>query len=356
MGGSLKALDQTLLPHREEWVEFKTHLDVVKGIREMVVRGAPLLGIVGAFGVVLAVRENVLLSGISATTKRGLIRQGLLTGPDLMLTLESAAETLAKARPTARNLSWGVEEVMKGLRRVQEQSAGPGREEASLPSRFYETAMATAQEIWDKDIAMNIKTAELTAELLPASSRVLTYCNTGSLATGGYGTALGAVFEAYNQGKLERVFVCETRPRLQGASLTVWELNRYGVPYTLITDNAAGYLMRRGSVTAVIVGSDRILKSGFAVNKIGTYTLSVLAKEHGIPFYIVAPSSTVDESTLTEESVVIEERSPDEVRRVGEEWITLPGVTVLNPAFDITPPENISAIITDKGVFRGELT
>jgi methylthioribose-1-phosphate isomerase len=294
-GDRLELLDQRLLPDRRKYVTCRTAAQVAKAIRDMVVRGAPAIGCAAAFGVVLGKGSP------------------------------KAYELLAKSRPTAVNLFWALERMRK--------------------SKDLE---AEAKAILAEDLAANRAMGALGAELIPARARVMTHCNTGALATAGHGTALGIVRSAKN--KRISVIACETRPYLQGARLTAWECLQEGIPCTLITDSMAGHLMSRGEVDVVVVGADRIAANGDVANKIGTYALAVLAKRHGIPFYVAAPLSTFDLKKATGKEIPIEERAADEVTGYrGTRWAPK-GVKVRNPAFDITPAELITGIICEKGV------
>jgi methylthioribose-1-phosphate isomerase len=286
---------------------------VAEAIRGLRVRGAPAIGVAAAYGLVLA-----------AATDGG--------------TLRKAAAGLRAARPTAVNLAWAIDQML----RVAEGSDDP----AALPRRLLEAADALARA----DVDANRRIGEHGAALIPHGARVLTYCNTGMLATAGYGTAFGVLRCAHEQGRGIHVIACETRPVLQGARLTAWELLRAGIPATLITDNAAGALMRNAGVDAVIVGADRIAANGDVANKVGTYTLAVLARAHRIPFYVAAPLSTVDLATPSGAEIPIEERPPEEVVTLGGVRVAPPEIRVRNPAFDITPQEFVTAIVTDAGV------
>lgn len=312
---TLFLLDQRLLPWEEKYVECKTAEDVAWAIKEMVIRGAPAIGIVAALGVVLQAKRN------PSRPKEEALR---------------AIELLKNTRPTARNLFWALERM--------EKVALSGEPDLVL------SLEREALNIWEEDLQINMAIAQNGAKLLGPSSRVLTHCNAGGLATGGYGTALGVIKRAFEEGKILQVYVTETRPWLQGARLTSWELKREGIPVTVVVDSAAGYLMSRGLVDALIVGADRVTSRGDVVNKIGTYTLAVLAHRHGIPFYVAAPLSTFDMDLLKGEEVLIEERDEKEVLEIYGKRVAPEGVTALNPSFDITPAELIKAIITEKGV------
>ena len=318
--GVLELLDQRQLPQREEWVECRTPHQVAQAIKGMVVRGAPAIGIAAAFGMALALWERNASS------------------PDEALRILKAAKVpLASSRPTAVNLFWAIERIIQAA----EKSGGKD---------LREVVTAEAFAIWEEDQRQNLKIGEHGGKLLRDNSRVLTHCNAGALATGGYGTALGVIRWGYTNGRVAKVWVDETRPLLQGARLTAWELSQEGIPHTLITDNMAGYLMQKGAVDAIVVGADRITSKGFVANKIGTYSLAVLANHHGVPFYVAAPISTVDWEIELGSEIPIEERDSKEVAHCGGNPVA-PGETpVYNPAFDVTPPELITAIVTEKGV------
>jgi len=316
-------LDQRLLPFEEKYLSCRDHEEVARAIELMVVRGAPAIGVVAAYGVVLGLKNQA-------------------KDAPLDLTLGKILRRLERTRPTARNLFWALER----MRRVFESIKGEGNEV------IIKTMLEEAKRIEAEDIATNKKIGEFGAELIPEKATVLTHCNAGELATAGYGTALGVIRKAWDQGKKIRVIACETRPFLQGARLTCWELRRAGIPVTLITDNMAGWLMQQGEVSLVITGADRIALNGDTANKIGTYSLAVLARENGIPFYVAAPLSTIDFQLKSGKEIPIEERQADEVRKIGDNWITLPDIPVKNPAFDVTPAPLISAIITETGVIK----
>ncbi len=303
----LLLLEQRELPHREVWLELKNHKDVAKAIKEMSVRGAPAIGCVAAYGFLLGVK--------------------------LGYDPEEVYEELKYTRPTAFNLFWALDRMMNALKE------GRDLEEE-------------AKSIEREDYEANIKMGEFGNELIPNKANILTHCNTGALATAGWGTALGVIRSAHRSGKEINVWVDETRPYLQGARLTAWELMKEGIPHSVITDSTAGYLMSRGLVDLVIVGADRITARGDVANKIGTYTLSVLCKEHGIPFYVAAPHSTFDLNIESEREIPIEERSPREVKSFGECKVAPEGSPATHIAFDTTPAQNITAIITDRGVIK----
>lgn len=323
--GSLHLLDQRLLPHREEWIACGTAGEVAEAISSMVVRGAPAIGIAAAFG--MALESSRSGGGLAA--------------------LEDAARLLVAARPTAVNLRWAADRMMALAR---------GSDEQSRTARLIEEALAILRE----DIEANRRIGDYGARLLQDEVKVLTHCNAGALATGGWGTALGVVRSAVAMGKRVAVFADETRPWLQGARLTTWELEADGIDVTLIADDMAGALFRSEGFDAVIVGADRIAANGDVANKIGTYTLGVLAQAHQVPFYVAAPVSTIDLKCADGDAIPIEERDPDEVRSVtgvDEEGRIrrvriAPAVKARHLAFDVTPARLVSAIITDRGVCR----
>jgi methylthioribose-1-phosphate isomerase len=322
-GDHVSLLDQTRLPLEETYLELRDHRALALAIKTMKVRGAPALGVSGAFGMLLAARENASLPL-----------------PAFLDTLDRAGDELVSTRPTAVNLAWGVAQ-MRTLARS-----------ASTVAEAIAAVTAGAQQLCDDDVAACRAMGRHGAALLPATVSILTHCNAGALATAGYGSALGVVRAAVEAGKAVRVFADETRPLLQGARLTAWELQRDGIPTTVIADTMAGYLMRRGEIDCVIVGADRIAANGDVANKIGTYQVAVLAKENGLPFYVAAPLSTVDLATPNGDVIVIEERSPDEVTNFGGTRIAPAGISVRNPAFDVTPARYVSAVITERGVAR----
>lgn len=325
-GDEVVLLDQRLLPHEEVYVRCQRAEEVAKAIREMVVRGAPAIGITAAMGLaveLLRARDEV---------------------PALEEAMEKAAGLLIAARPTAVNLAWAVERMK---RRFQ------GLVEANVEAKAIKDALLEeAQRILEEDVEMNRAIGRHGQGLIPDGATVMTHCNAGALATGGYGTALGVIRAAREAGKKIRVIACETRPYLQGARLTAWELGREGFDVTLITDNAAGYLMAKGEVSCVVVGADRIAANGDVANKVGTYTHAVLAARHGIPFYVAAPSSTLDPETPDGSRIPIEERPEEEVLGFRGIRVAPPFVKVRNPAFDITPWSLVTAIITERGVHR----
>ena len=321
--GAVKMIDQRKLPGELAIVQFTDYRDVARAIKEMYIRGAPAIGATAAFGLALCAQAS------QARTRA-----------ELLADLEHAANTLRKTRPTAVNLTWALERMLERARQTEHERV----------EQIASILVAEAQRIADEDVEVNKRMAAHGAELIEDGYNILTHCNTGALATVDYGTALGVIRTAHEQGKRIHVWVDETRPRLQGARLTAWELMRYGIPMTLIADNAAGHLMRTGQVDLVLVGADRIAANGDVANKIGTYKLAVLAQENGIPFYSVAPTSTVDLSLPSGEHITIEERDATEVTHVGGVSIAPEGVPVYNPAFDITPHRYITGIVTEEGI------
>lgn len=323
--GVICLLDQTQLPGRTMIFECRDVATVASAIRELRVRGAPAIGVTAAMGVALRAQSV-------ATTDVPVFEKHVL----------AVCEQLAATRPTAINLFWALER-MKGVLQTNRE-----RTVCEIQARLVDEALAIQQE----DIAMCKTMGQHGATLIRHRQNILTHCNAGALATAGYGTALGVVRAAWEQGKKIHVFAGETRPVLQGARLTVWELMEDGIPVTLITDNMAGSLMQQGRIDLCVVGADRIAANGDVANKIGTYSIAVLARVHSIPFYVVAPSSTIDVLTLSGSPVPIEERPSCEITALhGGTWIAPQGVHVLNPAFDVTPAEYITAIVTERGVF-----
>jgi methylthioribose-1-phosphate isomerase len=328
----LELIDQTKLPIEVSYIKCCSYLETAEAIKKMQVRGAPAIGVTAAFGLVLAAKE---------------FHQ---TGTDeFFARLAEARKILAGTRPTAVNLFWALERMDNKLNQLRKYHL-----EASPETnfQFYQALLAEAKAIQQEDLAMNKKMGQLALELIPDKARILTHCNAGGLATAGYGTALGVIRAAWEAGKEVTVWVDETRPLLQGSRLTAWELAANGVPATLICDNMAGCLMQKGQVDLVVVGADRIAANGDAANKIGTYTVAVLAKEHNIPFYVAAPTSTVDLQIPSGDDIPIEERGADEVRFVFGKQIAPKDIPVFNPSFDITPNHLITAIITDQGIIR----
>ena len=324
-------LDQRELPRAEVWLELTTPEEVVEAIRGMAVRGAPAIGIAAAFGLALAATE-------AAAARR----------PDVDRRLAQVAEALERARPTAVNLHWAVER----MRREAAEARARGADDAALARRLEQAA----REIHREDLEACLAMGRHGAALVPAQATVLTHCNAGGLATAGYGTALGVVRRAVEEGKRVRVLADETRPFLQGARLTAWELMRDGIDTTLIADSAAGALMRAREVDLVVVGADRIAANGDTANKIGTYTLAVLARENEVPFYVAAPLSTVDLACPDGAAIPIEERDGREITALFGQPVAPEGVHVRNPAFDVTPARYITAIITERGLARPPYT
>ena len=323
--GVVKMIDQRLLPSVFEVVAFTDYRDVARAIKDMYIRGAPAIGAAAAFGMALAARQS------SATDRVALLRD-----------LEAAAEVLRQARPTAVNLFWAVDRMLRVASDENLVSVADVRD----------AILANAQALADEDVEINRRMAAHGAALIKDGDSILHHCNTGALAAVDYGTALGVVRMAHEQGKKIHVFVDETRPRLQGARLTAWELQQLGIDFTLIADNAAGHYMRTGQVDICLVGSDRTAANGDVANKIGTYKLAVVAKENGIPFYPVVPTSTIDLNCPTGDDIPIEERGSEEV--VGLTLNGMPiapvGIKVGNPAFDVTPAKYVTGIVTENGI------
>jgi len=323
--GNVVIIDQRLLPRKLKYLRIRTAREMAKAIKDMAIRGAPAIGVAAAMGLAL-----------TAYRCRARSREAFLER------LRTSAEILRATRPTAVNLFWAIERVM----RVAERS--------ETVEEIRRNVVNEALKMAEEDVETNRRLGRIGAELIKDGDRILTHCNAGALATVGYGTVLGVIRAAVEQGKDVMVYACETRPRLQGARLTVWELMRDGIKVKLITDNMAAFLMQRGGVDKVIVGADRIIaKTGHVINKIGTLSHAIAAKFYNIPFYSAAPFSSIDfEHSLDE--IVIEERDPREVLYVGRERIAPRGAEVWNPAFDITPPELVSGIITERGVYKPE--
>jgi methylthioribose-1-phosphate isomerase len=321
--GVVKMIDQRKLPLEFVVVEFEDYREVARSIKEMYIRGAPAIGAAAAFAMALAARQS------EATSRE-----------DLLSDLETAAGVIQSTRPTAVNLFWAVERMLQ----VANASAEP------QVAGITQDLIDEAQRIADEDVEINRRMGAHGATLVESGSNILTHCNAGALATVDYGTALAVVRAAHEQGKQIHVWVDETRPRLQGARLTAWELMRDSIPMTLIADNVAGHLMRTGQVDIVFVGSDRTAANGDVANKIGTYKLAVLAKENGIPFYAVVPTSTVDLSVPSGDDIPIEERDSREVTHVRDCQVAPDNVQVLNLAFDVTPHRYVSGIVTENGI------
>ncbi len=318
-------LDQRLLPAKEIYNTYTSHIEVAEAIRRMVIRGAPAIGVAAAMGIAI-----------------GLKKANPKTISEMDEIFEQVCEDIRVTRPTAVNLFWAIERMKKVY-------------EVSRPKGIQAVCSALIRESIDmhaEDIAANRMMGKFGQVLIPDKAQVLTHCNAGALATAGYGTALGVIRAAVEAGKQIHVFADETRPFLQGARLTAWELAKDQIPVTVITDNMAGYFMKKKEIDCVVVGADRIAGNGDVANKIGTYSVAVLAKENSIPFYVAAPVSTLDLSIADGSHIPIEERSPDEVRNISGVPITPTGVGVFNPAFDVTPNHYIHAIITDRGIAR----
>ncbi|RJX25139.1 MAG: S-methyl-5-thioribose-1-phosphate isomerase [Dethiobacter sp.] len=333
-GTTLKLLDQRVLPEEERYVECHTLDDVRECIKKMVVRGAPAIGVTAAFGLILAAREFM------GDFTRFEEKQGAFSFSKFQAKLKSAGNNLKETRPTAVNLSWGVERIINKSQNLNEAS----------PSLIIRELEQEAKAIFEEDIAVNKKIGEWGAKLIGDNYTVLTHCNAGALATAGYGTALGVIRSAFYQGKKIMVYADETRPFLQGSRLTAWELQKEGIPVSLIVDGAAGYHIHKGDVNCIIVGADRIAANGDVANKIGTYSLAVLAKENNVPFYVAAPLSTVDMSVNSGKEIVVEERDPEEITKLRGLPLSPPGINVKNPAFDITPAYLVTALITECGI------
>ncbi|APG25372.1 S-methyl-5-thioribose-1-phosphate isomerase [Syntrophotalea acetylenica] len=325
--GAIRMIDQRLLPTQEVWIRYRDYQSVAEAIRSMVVRGAPAIGVAAAFGVAFGARD-IAAAGFG----------------EFYAELEKVCATLAATRPTAVNLFWALDRMRTRAR----QLAGSPLDD--IRTELLNEALAVAAE----DEAINRAMGRHGAVLIPDGARILTHCNAGALATGGYGTALGVIRAAVESGKSVSVLADETRPFLQGARLTAWELHKDGIPVTLICDNMAGALMRQGEIDGVIVGADRIAANGDVANKIGTYSVAVLAREHGLPFYVAAPLSTIDRNIADGDQIPIEERDAIEVTHCGATRLAPEGIRVRNPAFDVTPARLVTAIITERGVVRGD--
>lgn len=321
--GTVKMIDQRKLPLELIVVEFDDYHDVARSIKEMYIRGAPAIGAAAAFGMALAARQSQAASR-----------------EDLLSDLGVAADVIRATRPTAVNLFWATDRILQAAHNSTQTE----------PEGIVLELISEAQRLADEDVEINRRMGAHGATLIEDGFNILTHCNAGALATVDYGTALAVVRAAHEQGKGIHVWVDETRPRLQGARLTSWELMNEGIPMTLIADNVSGHLMRTGQVDIVIVGSDRTAANGDVANKIGTYKLAVLAKENGIPFYAIVPTSTIDLSLPTGDDIPIEERDVMEVTHVGESQIAPDGVRVLNVAFDVTPHRYVTGIVTENGI------
>jgi methylthioribose-1-phosphate isomerase len=318
-------IDQTRLPHEEHHIKTQNVERLADAIRKMEVRGAPAIGVTAAYAMALAARQSAAAH------------------PERLLTeLQSTRDFLSKTRPTATNLFWALDHMMRfATAQVAEGVTDLG-----------EAMLAEANRLADEDVAINQRLAEIGAELIPDGSIILTHCNCGPLCAVDLGTAMAPVIYAHQQGKRIHVYTDETRPRLQGAKLNAWELANAGVPYTLITDNTAAYVMQQGKVDMVMIGVDRVAANGDTAAKIGVYGVAVLAHYHHIPFYAVSPLSTIDMAVETGQDIPVEQRDPDEVRKVNDTLITMPDANVVNYAFDITPHELITAIVTEVGIVK----
>jgi methylthioribose-1-phosphate isomerase len=326
LGDRVKILDQTKLPIKEAYLELSRYQDIASAILELKIRGAPAIGVAVGYGLALGALK---------------IKTG--TPDDFRRELKAVGRALAATRPTARNLFRALERM------------GKVAEKGEDVERIKQALINEAIAIHNEEAEATLKLSRLGAELvlqLKDGSTVLTHCNTGPLATAGYGTALGVIRQAFEHGKKLKVFATETRPLLQGARITAWELKELKIPFTLITDSMAGYFMSKGEVDCVIVGADRIASNGDTANKIGTYTLAVLAKEHAIPFYVAAPLTTIDPALAAGDEIPIEQRSPEEVTHIQGVAIAPAGIEAANPAFDVTPDKYITAIITEGGIIR----
>ncbi len=321
LGDRVIILDQTRLPQEEVYLETADYREIASAIRELKIRGAPAIGVAGGYAIALGGLE------IEAGTRAEFLKE-----------LEKVSRTIAGTRPTARNLFQAVERMERVLK--------AGGEVSEIKRELVEEAV----KIHLEEAEATEKLSQAEAELIKDGFTILTHCNTGPLATTGYGTALGVIIRAHEQGKKVKVFADETRPLLQGARLTTWELKKAGIPVTLITDSMAGYFMSKGEIDCVIVGADRITANGDTANKIGTYSLAVLAKENGIPFYVAAPTTTIDASLATGAEIPIEQRKSEEVTHIRGVQIAPDGIEVGNPAFDVTPYRYITAIITERGI------
>jgi methylthioribose-1-phosphate isomerase len=323
LGNRIRIIDQTQLPHKEVFIELRDYHEVADAIKRLRIRGAPDIGVAAAYGFALGAQA------IKASSR-----------DDFLTKLRPITKTLASSRPTAVNLFWALERMNKAARAGKNVTA------------IKKSLIAEAKRVDAENDEANRHLSELGADLIQDGFTILTHCNTGSLATAAYGTALGVIKMAHEQGKRMKAYATETRPLLQGARLTTWELLKEKIPVTLITDNMAGYFMNKGIIDCVIVGADRIAANGDTANKIGTYTLAVLAIENGIPFYVAAPMSTVDFSLSSGADIPIEERNPEEVTHIQGVRIAPKKIKAANPAFDVTPHCYISAIITEKGIAR----
>ncbi|MBU2536442.1 MAG: S-methyl-5-thioribose-1-phosphate isomerase [Chloroflexi bacterium] len=323
LGDRVRILDQRKLPDEEVYLELGDYRDVASAITELKIRGAPAIGVAGGYGIALGALK------IESEQK-----------DDFLKKLDAVMATIAATRPTARNLFWAIQRMQKMVE--------SGNDINEIKSALVDEAV----KIHAEAVEATRKLSQFGTELIRDGDTVLVHCNAGPLATAGYGTALGIILFAIEQGKKVNVLATETRPVLQGARITTWELKKAGIPVTLITDSMAGYFMQRGEVNCVIVGADRIAANGDTANKIGTYTLAVLAKENNVPFYVAAPTSTIDPSLASGDEIPIEQRKPEEITHIKGVRIAPEGIAVQNPAFDVTPHQYITAIITEKGIMK----
>ena len=321
----IRFIDQTKLPTEETYVTCKTHEQVADVIRNMVVRGAPAIGVAAAMGIALGMKNSKAENGA-----------------ELKKDFDQICDVIGKTRPTAVNLFWAIRRMREKFEYLRMRPL----------AQIKQALIEESQRMHAEDIAANQAMGRHGATLMPQSGGVLTHCNAGALATCGYGTALGVIRAAVEQGKKIHVYADETRPFLQGSRLTAWELMTDGIPTTVISDNMAGAIMRQGKIGAIVVGADCIAANGDVANKIGTYTVAVLAKEHGIPFYVAAPFSTIDLETPDGSKIPIEQRNPREVTHIGGKQMVPEGVQVENPAFDVTPAKYVTAIVTERGIAR----
>jgi methylthioribose-1-phosphate isomerase len=327
-------IDQLALPSDEVYRTYETYGGIADAIKTMVIRGAPAIGIAAAYGMYLGARE-------AAATGRGPLSN-----------VGEVYNRLADTRPTAVNLFWALDRMRRLMTHYATLLPGGAASTDDFLGAYFQEAV----NIHEEDVQACLDMGTLGAELVPDGARILTHCNAGGLATGGYGTALGIIRAAHAQGKVTMVYADETRPYLQGARLTTWELHKDGVPVTLITDSMAAHFMQKGQVDLVVVGTDRTVANGDVANKIGTYGLAVLCKHHGIPFYVAAPLSTIDLDTENGDGIVIEQRSRDEITVVGNRKLAPDGIEVEHPAFDVTPAHLVTAIITEVGIARAPYT
>jgi len=338
LGDRARILDQTRLPLEEIYIETADYREIASAIRELKIRGAPAIGVAGGYAIALGALE------IESGSKE-----------DFLEKLKQVSDTIAGTRPTARNLFYAVERMEKAVEtfgKAQVETFGKAQAESGEVAEIKRKLVEEAIKIHSDEIEAMEKLSRYGADLIKDNYTILTHCNAGPLATTGYGTALGVIIWAKEQGKKINVFADETRPLLQGARLTTWEMKKAGIPVTLITDSMAGYFLSKGEVDCVIVGADRIAANGDTANKIGTYSVAVLAKENGVPFYVAAPFTTIDKSLATGAEIPIEQRKDEEVTHIRGMQITPDGTGVGNPAFDVTPNRYITALITERGIIR----